>query len=68
MLFRSRHRLAALGGRLDALSPLKILERGYAVARDADGRVLKRTTQFPPGLAFRLRLSDGEVAARVAGS
>jgi len=67
-LERQRHRLAALGGRLDALSPLKILERGYAVARDADGRVLKRTTQFPPGLPFRLRLSDGEVAARVAGS
>ncbi len=67
-LERQRHRLAALGGRLDALSPVKILERGYAVARDADGRVLKRTTQFPPGLPFRLRLSDGEVAARVAGS
>jgi exodeoxyribonuclease VII large subunit len=63
-LERSRHRLAAASGRLDALSPLKILERGYAVARDRDGRVLRRTAQFPAGLRFTLRLSDGEVPAR----
>jgi len=62
---RWRHRLAAASGRLDALSPLKILERGYAVARDAEGRVLRRVAQFPAGLRFRLRLSDGEVPARV---
>jgi len=47
------------------LSPLKILARGYALARDDQGRVLKRVAQLPPGLAFRLRVSDGEVAARV---
>jgi exodeoxyribonuclease VII large subunit len=67
-LERHRHGLAALGGRLDALSPLRILERGYSVARDPDGRVLKRVAQFPPGRAFRLRVSDGEVAARVPES
>ncbi len=64
-LERYRHELAAGGGRLDALSPLKILARGYALARDGQGRVLKRVAQLPPGLAFRLRVSDGEVAARV---
>jgi exodeoxyribonuclease VII large subunit len=63
-----RHALAAAGGRLDALSPLKILERGYALARDDAGRVLKRVAQLTPGLAFRLRVTDGEVAARVEGS
>ncbi len=62
------HRLATLAGSLDALSPLKILERGYALARDAHGRVLKRVVQFVPGLGFRLRVSDGDVAARVADS
>jgi exodeoxyribonuclease VII large subunit len=62
---RHQHELAALSGRLDALSPLKVLERGYSVARDADGRVLKRVTQLTPGLAFRLRVTDGEVAAKV---
>ena len=67
-LERQRHQLAAASGRLDALSPLKILERGYSLARDARGRVLRRTEQFPAGLAFRLRVSDGEVPARVAES
>ena len=65
---RHHHRLSALSGRLDALSPLKILERGYALARDAEGRLLKRVAQFAPGLGFRLRVSDGDVPARVAGS
>jgi exodeoxyribonuclease VII large subunit len=58
-------RLAADGARLDALSPLRVLERGYAVARDAEGRVLRRVAQFSPGLGFRLRVRDGEIPARV---
>ena len=56
--------LAGWGARLDALSPLSVLARGYAVARDAEGRVLRRVAQFPPGRAFRLRVTDGEVPAR----
>jgi len=68
LLERHRHELAGLAGRLDALSPLRILERGYALARDAEGRVLKRVAQFPRGLAFRLRVTDGEVAARAGDS
>ncbi len=67
-LERQRHRLAAVSGRLDALSPLKILERGYSLARDAAGRVLNRVAQLPAGRAFRLRVTDGEVAARVTES
>jgi exodeoxyribonuclease VII large subunit len=63
-LERDRARLASVGGRLDALSPLRVLARGYAVARDAGGRVLRRVDQFPPGLAFRLRVTDGEIPAR----
>ncbi|HKW40599.1 MAG TPA: exodeoxyribonuclease VII large subunit [Gemmatimonadales bacterium] len=65
---RHRHELAGLAGRLDALSPLKILERGYALARDEQGRVLKRVAQFPRGRMFRLRVTDGEVAARAEGT
>jgi exodeoxyribonuclease VII large subunit len=67
-LERHRHQLAAASGRLDALSPLKILERGYSLARDARGQVLRRVAQFPAGLAFRLRVSDGEIPARVPES
>jgi exodeoxyribonuclease VII large subunit len=53
-----------LGVQLDALSPLKVLERGYAVARDEKGRVLKNIGDFEPGIGFSLTVSDGEVAAR----
>jgi exodeoxyribonuclease VII large subunit len=67
-LERHRHELSGLAGRLDALSPLKILERGYALARDGQGRVLKRVAQFPTGLRFQLRVTDGEVAARAGES
>lgn len=65
VLERSRHDLDRLGAQLDALSPLRVLERGYGVARDAAGRILRRRAEFPPGLAFRLRVVDGEVPARV---
>jgi exodeoxyribonuclease VII large subunit len=64
-LERSEARLGAATARLEALSPLKVLARGYAVARDAEGRVLRRVGQLPPGLRFRLRVGDGEVPARV---
>ena len=67
-LERRRHQLSAVGGRLDALSPLKVLERGYAVALDSDGHVLSRVAQLTPGLGFRLRVVDGEVGARVGGA
>ncbi|HYL22268.1 MAG TPA: exodeoxyribonuclease VII large subunit [Gemmatimonadales bacterium] len=67
-LDRHGHELAGLAGRLDALSPLKILDRGYAVARDRQGHVLKHVAQFTDGLAFRLRVTDGEVAARAGES
>jgi exodeoxyribonuclease VII large subunit len=57
--------LTAHGARLDALSPLKVLARGYAVARDDQGTVLKNVGQLPPGKEFRLRVTDGEVNGRV---
>lgn len=60
---RAAGRLGALAGRLDALSPLRTLARGYAVATGADGSLLPDTDAFSPGLAFRLRLRDGSVDA-----
>jgi exodeoxyribonuclease VII large subunit len=62
---QSRALLTAHGAQLDALSPLKILARGYAVARDENGRVLKQVRQLPAGREFTLRVTDGEVDARV---
>ncbi len=65
---REHHRAERLAGRLDALSPLRVLERGYAVPVGGDGRVLKRTADFAAGARFRLRVADGEVPARVEES
>jgi exodeoxyribonuclease VII large subunit len=61
----SRALLTAHSAQLDALSPLRVLARGYAVARDEKGRILKAVAQLPEGQEFRLRVSDGEVDARV---
>jgi exodeoxyribonuclease VII large subunit len=58
-----RQRLVAAGGKLDALSPLATLGRGYSVAQDEDGRLLRSVRQFEAGRAFRLRVSDGKVKA-----
>ncbi|MBA3317180.1 MAG: exodeoxyribonuclease VII large subunit [Gemmatimonadales bacterium] len=65
VLERERNRTGRLAAQLDALSPLRILDRGYAVPVGPDGRVLKRRGEFAPGAPFRLRVADGDVAARV---
>jgi len=65
LLERRQRQVDRLGAQLDALSPLKVLERGFALPRAEDGRVLRRATEFTPGLSFRLRVIDGEVPARV---
>jgi exodeoxyribonuclease VII large subunit len=54
---------SALAGRLHALSPLATMERGYAVARDAQGGTLGSVGNFLVGEPFTLRLHDGEVDA-----
>ena len=67
-LDRRATRLEQAAAKLDALSPLEVLGRGYAVARDESGGVLKRAEHFTPGLKFRLTLADGDVRAETLGS
>ncbi len=59
-----RAMMAELGGRLHALSPLATLKRGFAVARDAEGRALTSVKRFDTDMPFTLVLRDGTVAAR----
>jgi exodeoxyribonuclease VII large subunit len=68
LLERKAGRLAHVADTLDALSPLAALKRGYAVAQDGEGRVLRRTSDFQRGDQFRLRLSDGRVDCTVEGT
>ena len=60
-----RERLSALAAALDAMSPLKVLGRGYAIARKPDGAVIASVADAAPGDRFRLRLSDGQLACQV---
>jgi exodeoxyribonuclease VII large subunit len=65
-LERRRGRLVAAASRLEALSPLAVLARGYAVAvREGSQRPLKAASEVRPGDAIRVRLSEGQLRARV---
>lgn len=64
-LERRRERLAALVARVEALSPLSTLRRGYAVPLGGTGQVLRSTRDFEPGMPFLLRVVDGRVRSRV---
>jgi exodeoxyribonuclease VII large subunit len=55
--------LLRLGEKMNALSPLSTLKRGYAVPLDSAGRVLRTTEDFPVGGAFQLRILDGRIEA-----
>jgi exodeoxyribonuclease VII large subunit len=55
--------LTTAAAQLNALSPLATLARGYAVARDRDGRALTSTRQFKAGDDFELLLRDGAIKA-----
>ena len=57
-----RGRLGAIAGRLDALSPLAALSRGFAVPTGSDGRLIRSARELTPGTVFDLRLADGTVA------
>lgn len=59
-----RTRVERAAAQLDALSPLRVLARGYSVAQDDAGRVLWHAADFPTGRRFLLRVSDGSVPAR----
>jgi exodeoxyribonuclease VII large subunit len=57
--------LDALDARLHSLSPLAVLERGYALVLDAAGGVVRSTVQVAPGDKVTTRLTDGGFISRV---
>ncbi len=62
---RRRLEVRALAGRLQALSPLATLARGYAVITTADGRAVTKVAAVTPGQHIVARLQDGRIHARV---
>ena len=68
LLSRRRQRFSALAAALDAMSPLKVLGRGYAVARSQDGTILKSGREVTPGDRVSVTLSEGGFDAVVERS
>lgn len=60
-----RERLARLAAALDAMSPLKVLGRGYAIAQKENGAVIASVADAEAGEEFVLRLRDGRLRSRV---
>ena len=64
-LARKKHNQVALAASLDAMSPLRVLTRGYTMATNESGEIVWRTADLTPGDRLRLRLSDGSAAVTV---
>ena len=65
---RERARLDSLAAQLAGLSPLSILERGYAIVQDQAGRVVKDARTAPMKTLLDVRLAKGSLRARVTRS
>lgn len=61
----ARRRLEPMDAQLFQLSPLRVLDRGYAIVQDSAGGVVKSAAQVQPGAEIQVRLADGRVVAEV---
>jgi exodeoxyribonuclease VII large subunit len=64
-LQQARERLGLAAASLDALSPLGVLQRGYAIAQDASGKLVRDAASVNPGDAVSVRLARGRLNTRV---
>ena len=62
---RARQRFIAQISKLEAMSPLKVLTRGYSMAQTQRGEVVRSINQVELGERIRIRLSDGTISATV---
>ena len=64
---KNRQRFVAQVSKLDAMSPLKVLTRGYAMAAKEDGTIVRSVQDVKPGDPIAVRVSDGTIVATVIG-
>jgi exodeoxyribonuclease VII large subunit len=57
--------LERLAGRLDAMSPLKVLARGYAIATKKDGRAVREPGDVSPGEAISILVRSARIEAEI---
>lgn len=65
ILARTQQRFGSSVAKLDAMSPLKVLSRGYAMAQTQDGTLLHSVKQTAPGESIAVNLGDGTLNATV---
>lgn len=65
-LQRRRQRFVGCTAKLDAMSPLKVLTRGYSIVHNDDGSILRSVSQTEPGREIRVTLTDGSIHAVVS--
>jgi exodeoxyribonuclease VII large subunit len=63
--YESRADLTALGARLQSLSPMAVLERGYALVLDRNGAPIRSVAQVAPGDTITTRVADGAFTSRI---
>jgi exodeoxyribonuclease VII large subunit len=64
-LLHARHGLSSLAAQLDALSPLAVLQRGYAIATDREGRAVLAAATVAPGDPLTVRFHHGTAYTEV---
>ncbi len=67
ILSTQKEQCAGLIGRLDALSPLKVMQRGFAMPVDEDNKVIKSVKELDKKKEFVLRLADGKRECMIKG-
>ena len=67
-LERAALRLERSDAVVRALDPRRVLERGYSITRDGDGRVVRRAADLSAGVILETELADGRVISRVEGT
>ena len=63
---KNRERFGRLAASLDAMSPLKVLGRGYSIAHKENGAVIKKASDVTPGDKVTIRLQSDEIKAVVS--
>lgn len=64
-IHRKNQRYVAAVSKLDAMSPLKVLTRGYSMVQTEDGELIRSVTQVEPGERICISVCDGQLAATV---
>lgn len=64
----NRHKFVALAASVDAMSPLKVMSRGYAIAADHKGKLIRSINDVKPNEKLRLLVRDGVIKCAVEES